>query len=100
MTEEHPQGFRECKDELTMWKTEEYFLIEVFGKEKCSLLAAGGAGHSLRSPMHPGTQIKPLAAERTKIIMPAVRIAAADTGYPMPVIAASEKVNSNCLDPF
>ena len=32
--------------------------------------------------------------------MPAVRIAAADTGYPLPVIAASEKVISNCLDPF
>jgi len=40
VAEEHPQGFRECKDELTMWKTEEYFLIDVFGKEKCSLLAA------------------------------------------------------------
>jgi hypothetical protein len=32
--------------------------------------------------------------------MPAVRIAAADTGYPLPVIAAGEKVLSNCLDPF
>ena len=74
MTEEHPQGFRECKDELTMRKTEEYFLIDVFGKEKCSLLAAGGA------------KIKPLAGKRPKIIMPAVRIAAADTGYPLPQV--------------
>jgi len=32
--------------------------------------------------------------------MPTVRIAAADTGYPLPVIAAGEKVISNCLDPF
>jgi hypothetical protein len=71
-----------------MRKTEEYFLIDVFGKEKCSLLAAGGA------------KIKPLAGKRPKIIMPTVRIAAANTGYPLPVIAAGEKVISNCLDPF
>jgi hypothetical protein len=32
--------------------------------------------------------------------MPAVRIAAADTGYPLPVIAASEEVLTNSLDPF
>ena len=71
-----------------MRKTEEYFLIDVFGKEESPFLTAGGA------------KIKPLAGKRPKIIMPAVRIAAADTGYPLPVIAASEKVISNCLDPF
>ena len=49
MAEEHSQGFWKGEDELSMRKTEEYFLIQVFGKEKCSLLAAGGAGHSLRS---------------------------------------------------
>ena len=32
--------------------------------------------------------------------MPAVRISAAYTGYPLPVIAASEKVISYRLDPF
>jgi hypothetical protein len=71
-----------------MRKTEEYFLIYVFGKKKGPFLTAGG------------TQIKPLAGKRPKIIMPAVRIAAADTGYPLPVIAAGEKVLTNSLDPF
>jgi hypothetical protein len=88
MTEEHPQSFWKCKDELTMRKTEEDFLIDVVGKEKCSLLAAGGA------------KIKPLAGKRPKIIMPTVRIAAADTSYPLPVIAAGEKVLAYRLDPF
>ena len=32
--------------------------------------------------------------------MPAVRVSAADTGYPLPVVAAGKKVLSNCLDPF
>jgi hypothetical protein len=88
MAEEHPQGFRKSEDELSMGKTEEYFLIHVFGKEERSLLAAGG------------TQIKPLAGEGAEIVVTAVRIAAADTGYPLPVITAGEKVLSNCLDPF
>jgi hypothetical protein len=88
MTEEHPQSFWKCKDELTMRKTEEDFLIDVVGKEKCSLLAAGGA------------KIKPLAGKRPKIIMPTVRIAAADAGYTLPVVTTGEKVLSNSLDPF
>ena len=50
--------------------------------------------------MHPGTQIKPLAGEWTEIVVTAVRIAAAETSYPLPVVAAGEKVISNCLDPF
>ena len=32
--------------------------------------------------------------------MPAVRIAAADAGYSLPVVTAGEKVFSNSLDPF
>jgi len=48
----------------------------VFGKEERSFLAAGG------------TQIKPLAGERAEVVVTAVRIAAADAGYPLPVIAA------------
>jgi len=50
--------------------------------------------------MHPGTQIKPLAGKRPKIIMPAVRISAADTGYTFPVIAAGEKMFADRPDPF
>jgi hypothetical protein len=88
MTEEHPQSFWECKDELTMRKMEEYFLIDVFGKKKGPFLTAGG------------TKIKPLAGKRPKIIIPAVRITAADTGYSLPVVTAGEKVFSNSLDPF
>ena len=60
----------------------------MFGKEESSLLAAGG------------TQVKPLAGKRAEIVVTAVRISAADTGYPLPVIAAGEKVLSNRLDPF
>lgn len=67
VAKEHPQGFRKGEDELSMRKTEEDFLIQVFGKEKCSLLAAGG------------TQIKPLAGERAKVVVTAVRVTAADT---------------------
>ena len=32
--------------------------------------------------------------------MTAVRISAADTGYPLPVVSAGEKVLSDRLDPF
>ena len=32
--------------------------------------------------------------------MTAVRISAADTGYPLPVVSAGEKVLSDPLDPF
>jgi hypothetical protein len=32
--------------------------------------------------------------------MPAVRIAAADAGYSLPVVTAGEKLFSNSLDPF
>jgi len=60
----------------------------VFGKEERSFLAAGG------------TQIKPLTGERAEVVVTAVRIAAADAGYPLPVIAASEKVLAYRLDPF
>jgi hypothetical protein len=60
----------------------------MFGKEESSLLAAGG------------TQVKPLAGKRAEIVVTAVGISAADTGYPLPVIAAGEKVLSNSLDPF
>jgi len=60
----------------------------VFGKEEGPLLTTGGA------------QIKPLAGERAEIVVTAVRISAADTGYPLPVIVAGEKVLANCLDPF
>ena len=88
MAEEHPQGLRKGENELTMRKTQQYFLIQVFGKEESSLLAAGG------------TQVKPLAGEGAEIVVTAVRISAADTGYPLPVIAAGEKVLSNRLDPF
>ncbi len=88
MAEEHSQGFRECKDELSMWKTQQDFLIQVFGKEERSFLAAGG------------TQIKPLAGERAEVVVTAVRIAAADTSYTLPVVTAGEKVLSNSLDPW
>jgi hypothetical protein len=60
----------------------------VFGKEECPFLTAGGA------------KIKPLAGERTKVIVTAFRVSAADTGYPLPVIAASEKVLAYRLYPF
>ena len=88
MTEEHPKSFWKCKDELTMRKTQQDFLIQVFGKEDRSFLAAGG------------TQIKPLAGERAEVVVTAVGIAAADTGYSLPVVTAGEKVFSNSLDPF
>jgi len=88
VAEEHPQAFWKSKYKLAMRKSQQYFLIQVFGKEKCSLLAAGGA------------KIKPLAGERTKIIMPAVRITAADAGYSLPVVTAGEKVLAHRLDPF
>jgi hypothetical protein len=60
----------------------------VFGKEERSFLAAGG------------TQIKPLTGERAEVVVTAVRIAAADAGYTLPVIAAGEKVLAYRLDPF
>ncbi len=60
----------------------------MFGKEECPFLTAGGA------------KIKPLAGERTKVIVTAFRISAADTGYPLPVIAAGEKVLAYRLYPF
>jgi len=85
MTEEHPQGFRECKDELSMGKVQQDFLIQVLGKEECPFLTAGGA------------QIEPLTGEGAKIVVTAVRIAAADAGYPLAVIAAGEKVLANRL---
>ena len=50
--------------------------------------------------MRPGTQVKPLAGERAEIVVTAVRIAAADAGYPLPVVSASEKVLAYRLDPF
>lgn len=80
MTEEHPQGFHECKDELTIRNTEEYFLTAVFGKDKCSLMAAEGMHSRAGSGTtdQAGVKIKPLAGKRPK--MPAVRIAAAVTG--------------------
>jgi hypothetical protein len=40
VAEEHPQGFWKSEDELSMEKTEEYFLIHVFCEEKNPLLAA------------------------------------------------------------
>ena len=60
----------------------------MFGKEDRPLLTTGGA------------QIKPLAREGAEIVVTAVRIAAADAGYTLPVVAAGEKVLYNCLDPF
>ena len=60
----------------------------MFGKEERSFLAAGG------------TQIKPLTGEGAEVIVTTFRVTAADTSYPLPVIAAGEKVISNCLDPF
>ena len=45
----HPQGFWEGKNKLAMRKAQQDFLIKVFGKEERPFLAAGGAGHSLRS---------------------------------------------------
>jgi hypothetical protein len=60
----------------------------VFGKEECPFQTAGGA------------QIKPLTGEGAEVIITAFRVTAADTSYPLPVIAASEKVISNRLDPF
>jgi len=50
--------------------------------------------------MHPGTQVKPLAGERAEIVVTAVKIVAADAGYPLPVVSASEKVLAYRLDPF
>jgi hypothetical protein len=50
--------------------------------------------------MRPGAQIKPLAGERAEVVVTAVGIAAADTGYSLPVVTAGEKVFSNSLDPF
>jgi hypothetical protein len=50
--------------------------------------------------MHPGTQIKPLAREGAEVIVTAFRVTASDTSYPLPVVAAGEKLLSNCLDPF
>ena len=51
--EEHTKGFWEGKDKLAMRKAQQDFLIKVFGKEERPFLAAGGAGHSLRSlPTH------------------------------------------------
>jgi hypothetical protein len=88
MTEENPQGFRECKDELSMGKVQQDFLIQVFGKEERPLLTTGGS------------QIKSLTGEGAEIVVIAVRIAAADAGYPLPVISASEKVFAYRLDPF
>ncbi len=86
--EEHSHGIREGEGELSVRKTQQDFLIQVFGKEKCSLLATGG------------TQIKPLTGEGTEIVVTTVRITAADTGYPLPVVAAGEKVLAHRLDPF
>jgi len=71
-----------------MGKVQQDFLIQMFGKEERPLLATGGA------------QIKSLTGEGSKIVVTAVRIAAADTGYPLPVIAAGEKVLAYRLDPF
>ena len=48
MAEEHPQDFWKGDDELSMRKMQQDFLIMVFGKEKCFLLAVEG------------TKIKPL----------------------------------------
>jgi hypothetical protein len=50
--------------------------------------------------MRPGTQIKPLAGEGAEIVVTAVRIAAADAGYPLPVIAAGEKMFADRPYPF
>jgi len=71
-----------------MRKTEEDLLTQMLGEEESPFLTAGGA------------QVKPLAGERAEIVVTAVRISAADTGYPLPVIAAGEKVLANRLDPF
>ncbi|MBD3425700.1 MAG: hypothetical protein GF409_00555 [Candidatus Omnitrophica bacterium] len=60
----------------------------MFGKEESSLLAAGG------------THVKSLAGKRAEIVVTAVRVSAADTGYPLPIIAAGEKVLANRLYPF
>jgi len=56
VTKEHPQSFRKCKDELSMGKAQQDFLIKVFGKEECPFLTAGGAGHSLRSLLAHATE--------------------------------------------
>lgn len=88
MAEEHSQDFWECKNELTMRKTEEDLLTQMLGKEESPLLAAGG------------TQIKPLIGEGAEIVVTAVRITTADAGYTLPVVTAGEKVLSNRLDPF
>jgi hypothetical protein len=45
-------------------------------------------------------QIKPLTGEGAEIVVSAVRISAADTGYTLPVSAAGEKVLAGRLDPF
>lgn len=88
MAEEHPLGIREGEDELSMRKTEEDLLTQMLGEEERPLLTAGG------------TQIKPFAGEGAEIVVTAVRITAADAGYTLPVVAAGEKLLSNCLDPF
>ncbi len=71
-----------------MRKVQQDFLVQVFGKEERPLLATGG------------THIKPLAGERAEIVVTAIRISAADTGCPSPIIVAGEKVFANRLDPF
>jgi len=83
MAEEHPQGFRKGEDELSMRKTGEDLLTQMLGEEESPFLTAGG------------TQIKPLAGEGAEIVVTAVRIATADTGYTLPVVTAGEKVLSN-----
>jgi hypothetical protein len=55
---------------------------------------------TLQPILHPGTQIKSLSGEGTEIIVAAFLVTAADAGYPLPVVAAGEKVLFNCLDPF
>jgi len=80
VAKEHPQGFREGENKLAMRNTQQDFLSQMFGKEKCSLLAAGG------------TQIKPLTGEEAEVVISTVRVGAAYTRYPLQVIAAGEKV--------
>jgi hypothetical protein len=42
--------------------------------------------------MHPGTQIKPFTAERTKIIMAAFRVCAANPCHSIQIITAGKKM--------
>ena len=88
MAEEHPQGFREGEDELSLGKTEEDLLTQMLGEDERPFLTAGG------------TQIKPFAGEGAEIVVTAVRITTADAGHTLPVVTAGEKVLSNSLDPF